>query len=136
MLARAMGAGTEGSAMSVLGGILEAERTGQTLIITPLKNLSELDYQQIQLAGREMLELLSVAPVKNVIMDFHKTESFGSTALGFFLKLWKKVRERSGSMVFCNLSENEKEILEVTKLDGLWTIVPDLDEARKALNEG
>jgi len=120
--------------MSVLGGIFDVEQSGETFIITPLKNLSELDYQQIQLGGRELLEQLSVAPVKNVIMDFHNTESFGSTALGFFVRLWKKVRQRDGSMAFCNLSENEKEILAITKLDGLWTISNDFEEARKAVN--
>jgi anti-anti-sigma factor len=120
--------------MSVMGGIFEVEQSGETLIITPLKNLYELDYEQIQRGGRELLELLAASSVKNVIMDFHKTDSFGSTALGFFVRLWKKIRQRNGSMAFCNLSENEKEILEVTKLDGLWTISSGLDEARKALN--
>jgi anti-anti-sigma factor len=120
--------------MSVLGGIFDVEQSQETLIITPLKNLYELDYQEIQLGGRELLELLSTAPVKNVIMDFHKTEGFGSTALGFFVRLWKKVRQRNGSMAFCNLSDNEKEILQITKLDGLWNISSDLDQARKSIN--
>jgi anti-anti-sigma factor len=118
--------------MSVTSKIFEVQQSGENLIVTPLKDLSELDYEQIQLGARDLLELLSISPVKNVVMDFRNTDSFGSTALGFFVKLWKKIRQRNGYMAFCNLSENEKEILQVTKLDGLWPMCGTLDEALKS----
>jgi anti-anti-sigma factor len=117
--------------MSTMSGIFEVEHSGDTLIVTPLKNLSELDYEQIQRGGRELLELLSIAPVKNLLIDFQKTDSFGSTALGFLVRLWKKIRDRNGSMALCNLSENEKEILKITKLDSLWPLCDSLEEARR-----
>ena len=69
------------------------------------------------------------------IMDFHKTDYYGSTALGFFVKLWKRVRERNGRMIFCNVSEQEREILTVMRLDKLWAIRASRDEARQALLE-
>jgi len=119
--------------MGTLSDLCEVEHSGDTLIVTPLKNLSELDYEQIQQGGRELLELLSVAPVNHLLIDFQKTDSFGSTALGLFVRLWKKIRDRNGSMALCNLSDNEKEILKVTKLDSAWPLCDSLEEARKVI---
>src|ERR1051325_7521614 len=106
--------------IAMASGAFEIERDGDTLIVTPLNNLRELEFPQIETGAKEILGLLASASVKNVIVDFYKTEYYGSTALGFFVKLWKRVRERKGRMVFCNVSDHEREILNVMRLDKLW----------------
>jgi anti-anti-sigma factor len=111
----------------------EIERDGETIIVTPQTNLRELDFLNIEDGARDILNLLKSAPIKNVIMDFHKTDYYGSTALGFFVKLWKRIRERNGKLIFCNLSEHELEVLQVTKLDALWSICTTKDEAKQSL---
>jgi anti-anti-sigma factor len=68
-------------------------------------------------------------------LDFHKTGYYGSTALGFFVKLWKKVSKRKGRMVFCNVSDHEKEILQITKLDQLWPICSSKIEVLRAVRK-
>ena len=100
----------------------EIERDGETLIVTPVTDLREVDFPQIEAGAKEILALLSSASVKNVIMDFWRTDYYGSTALGFFVKLWKRVLQRGGRMVFCNISKHEREILGVMRLDELWAI--------------
>jgi anti-anti-sigma factor len=121
--------------IAMASGAFEIERDGDTLIVTPLNNLRELEFPQIETGAKEILSLLSSASVKNVIVDFHKTDYYGSTALGFFVKLWKRVRERKGRMVFCNVSDHEREILNVMRLDKLWPVRTSRDEARQALLE-
>jgi anti-anti-sigma factor len=103
-------------------GIFEIERHSDTLIVVPVVDLRELDYQRIEAGARVILELLNGTPVKSVILDLGKTDYYGSTALGFFLKLWKRVKVRNGRMAFCNVSDHELEILQITKLDHLWPI--------------
>src|SRR5947209_2331989 len=100
--------------------IFQIEQRGDTIIVCPVADLRELDFQRIEAEAAEILKLLNGGPVSRVVMDFHQTDSFGSTALGFFVKLWTKVQRRAGHMAFCNLSENERELLQITKLDGLW----------------
>lgn len=68
-------------------------------------------------------------------MDFHKTDYYGSTALGFFVKLLKWVRKRYGRMAFCNVSDHEQEILQVTNFDHSWPICSSRIEALKAVRE-
>jgi anti-anti-sigma factor len=119
--------------MATATGAFEVEREGQTLIVTPLTDLRELDYLEIEAGARDVLHLLGNGTIKNVVMDFYRTDYYGSTALGFFVKLWKRVRDRNGRMAFCGVSDHEREILKVTNLYGLWPICSSRDEATKAV---
>ena len=109
------------------------ERDGDTLILTPQKDLREFEYQHIEGGAREVLDLLGQGSVKNLVMDFHKTDYYGSTALGFFVKLWKRVRARNGQLAFCNVSNHEREILRATNLDNLWPLCASRQEAVEAV---
>jgi stage II sporulation protein AA (anti-sigma F factor antagonist) len=113
--------------------VFEVQQTGQTLIVTPLVDLREFDYGQIEKEAADVLDQLAQTQARNVILDFHRTDYYGSTALGFFVRLWKRVRQRGGRMAFCNVSAHEKEILEVTSLDRLWPICSSREEALRAV---
>jgi len=117
------------------GGIFEIEQEDDTIIVVPTVDLQEMEYQRIEEGARKILVLLNGIGIKNVVLDFHKTDYYGSTALGFFLKLWKRVRNHNGRMAFCNVSDHEKEILRITKLDHLWLICSSRVEALEAVRE-
>jgi anti-anti-sigma factor len=111
--------------------LFDVERDREVLILIPRADLREAEYQDIEAGGRGLLDLVSAPEVKGVVLDFHRTDYFGSTALGFFLRLWKRVGSRGGRMAFCNLSANEGEILAVTRLDTLWPACPSREDAVK-----
>jgi anti-anti-sigma factor len=73
---------------------------------------------------------------RNILLDFEGTDYYGSTALGLFLKLWKRVRSLDGNMAFCNVSEHEREVLRLTRLDSLWPICGTREEALETLQSG
>lgn len=120
--------------LAIAGGIFEIEQEDDTIIV-PVVDLRELDYQRIEEAAKDVLDLLNDSSIRNVVLDFHKTDYYGSTALGFFLKLWKWVRSRNGHMAFCNVSDHEKEILQLTKLDHMWSICSSRREASEAVKQ-
>jgi anti-anti-sigma factor len=120
---------------AIAGGIFEIEQEDDTIIVVPTVDLQELEYQRIEEGARKILELLNGIGIKNVVLDFHKTDYYGSTALGFFLKLWKRVSNQNGRMAFCNVSDHEKEILRLTKLDHLWLICSSRIEALEVVRE-
>jgi anti-anti-sigma factor len=113
--------------------IFQVEQEDDTIIVVPPVNLRELDYQRIEAGAGEILGLLDGTGIKNVILDFGKTDYYGSSALGFFVELWKRVRGRNGRMAFCNVSAHEKGILQVTKLDHLWPVCSSRTEALEAV---
>jgi len=106
--------------MVIASGIFEIEQEGETIVVTPLTNIGELAFQEIESGAAMVLDFLNDSMARNIVVDFHDTDYFGTTALGFFLKLWKKVSSRGGRMIFCNVSEHEKEILKFTELENLW----------------
>jgi anti-anti-sigma factor len=109
--------------------LFAVERVGDTLVVTPLADLGELDYQQIGSGARHVDDLLNDPSVRNVVMDFGRTAFFGSSALAFFVRLWKTVSARQGRLAFCNLSPEEREVLKHTRLDTLWPVCGSREEA-------
>ena len=108
-------------------GMFEIERKGATIILTLEENLGELKFMESN--ASEVLTLFDDLSIKNLLIDFSRSNYFGSTTLSFFVKLWRLITERDGKMVFCNLSEHEKEILQITKLDHLCAICASREEA-------
>src|SRR6516165_502659 len=117
--------------MVSMTNLFAVDREGDTLIVTPNSDLSELDYQRIESGANGVLAILSDPSVKNVIVDFYRTDYVGSTALGFLVRLWKRVTERKGRMALCNVSRHEREILEITKLNSLWPVADSRAEAMR-----
>jgi anti-sigma B factor antagonist len=105
------------------------EQDGDTLIVTPTANMGELVQDPVNEAMKRLLSDLLHSTAKNLIFDFHRTDYFGSTALGFFVRLWRTISGRDGRMIFCNLSSHQREILKVTRLDQLWEIRAKRDDA-------
>jgi anti-anti-sigma factor len=116
-------------------GLFEMERVGGAMVVTPLVDLREFDYERIEAAACDILGALDDPGTKNVVLDFNKTDYYGSTALGFFTRIWKKVRMQGGRMAFCNVSKHELEILAVTHLDRLWPIFATRKEALEFVGE-
>jgi anti-anti-sigma factor len=113
--------------------ILEIEQEDDIITVVPAGDLRALDYQRIEEGARKILDLVNGNGIKNVVLDFHKTDYCGATALGFFLKILKMVRKRNGRMAFCNVSDHEKEILQVTTLDHSWPICSSRSEALQSV---
>jgi anti-sigma B factor antagonist len=115
--------------------VFKVEFQGDTLVLSPTRDLRELDYASIEAGSKAILRMLESGAGRNLVMDFEGTDSYGSTALAFFVRLWKRVSARGGKMAFCNLSDHEKEILSVTRLDHLWPICASRAEAVAAVQK-
>jgi anti-anti-sigma factor len=115
--------------MATLTGLFDIEREGDTLIVIPVTNLNELRYEQIQEEMKDIFDLIDQDTIKNVVLDLGKMDYCGSTALGYFIKLWKKFKASDGEMAFCNVSAHEKDIMRITRLGELWPICSSREEA-------
>ena len=102
--------------------LLELETTGETLIVRPVANLGEFEFEHIETEVRSLLKLLDDSGLRNVVVDFHRCAYFGSSAVSALIRIARTVRERGGEMVLSNLSKCEREVLDVLHLGELWTI--------------
>lgn len=121
--------------MDATTDFFNTEHDGDTLIVIPTANMGEVLQEPDTNAMKRLLSDLHSSKVKNLVFDFHRTDYFGSTALGFFVRIWKTICTRDGQMVFCNLSDHEKEILKVTRLDQLWDTCPTRSDALLAVRK-
>jgi anti-anti-sigma factor len=108
-------------------------RHGDVLVVTPRRSLSSLDERSITAEANHILAILNGEPMKNVVLDFQQTDSFGAAALGWLIRLRDRVRRCHGRMAFCHLSDHEQEILWITGLDQLWPIWASRSKALEAI---
>lgn len=109
--------------------VFDFEHSGNTLFLIPKTDLRELEFDTLEAGAAEVFNELESETISNVIVDFHKTDYYGSTALAFFVKFWKRIKSKGGKMVFCNVSTHEREILELTNLTSLWPVCDTRDDA-------
>lgn len=123
------------SAASIEKKLLQTRKVNGTLVITPSADLREFEFDQIEAAAEMTLQQIDAGVAKNVIIDFRETDFYGSTALAFFVKLWKRVKSAGGNLIFCNVSAHEREILDITRLNTLWPLCGSLEEALAVINQ-
>jgi anti-anti-sigma factor len=114
-------------------GFFEVALEGETVVVTPPRSLREFDFQEIEAGAKEVMAFLSRTRARNVIVDLCRVDYSGSTALGFFARLWEEVKRRRGRMAFCNVSDHEKEILRITRLAAMGPTCASRQEAMAAV---
>ena len=115
--------------------LFEILHDGDILLVIPLTDLRETAFEQLYQETAGILAELNSSSMRHLVIDFHRTREFGSTAIGYFVTLWKRIREHDGRMAFCNLTAFERDILRVTKLDQLWSICDGREDAYKVVRE-
>ncbi|MDH5654462.1 MAG: STAS domain-containing protein [Spirochaetia bacterium] len=73
-----------------------------------------------------------VAP--KFIIDLKKVPFINSAALGLFLNLHKHAYELKGRMVFASLNSDVENLMEITKLSGVFEIFKNVDEAMESFD--
>lgn len=73
------------------------------------------------------------AKVPKVLLDMSSVKFFGSSYIEVLYRLWKQMESRGGRFVISGLHPYCREVLQVTNLDKIWTIVADRDAGLAAL---
>ena len=66
---------------------------------------------------------------RKFLIDFSGTGYIDSSGLGVLVSLSKKIREQGGELRLANLNEDLRTLFELTKLDTLFHIASDREEA-------
>ncbi len=73
------------------------------------------------------------ASVPKVLLDMSSVKFFGSSFIEVLYRLWKQMESRGGRFVISGLHPYCHEVLQVTNLDKIWTIVADREAGLAAL---
>jgi anti-anti-sigma factor len=119
--------------MTASEGFIKVEHRDETVILTPATSLGEIQYAGMEAEAAAVLDLLKGEKAGRVVIDLRHADYFGSSALGFFLRIWKRVCSVGGRLAMCHVSAHAKEILELTSLDRLWPICESRKQALAAV---
>ena len=72
--------------------------------------------------------------VKLFIIDLSQVTYINSSGLNLFLRLFTKVRNKAGELIYVSPSDTVKQLLAISKLDSIFTICADKEEALNLLN--
>lgn len=107
---------------------LEVENIGDVTVVN-FVDRKILDEQNIQVIGEQLISLVEDEGHKKILLNFSNVEYLSSAALGKFIALNKKVKGVGGALVLCNIDPQIYEVFEITKLDKVFKIKKEEQEA-------
>jgi anti-sigma B factor antagonist len=79
---------------------------------------------------REKLAELRPPTVRSVVIDVSGLEFIDSTGLGLLLGAMRRLREAGGSLALAGAAGGVLRVLEITDLDKVFPLFPDIESAR------
>jgi anti-anti-sigma factor len=92
-----------------------------------------LDDRALMDAEQQLLGCCDESETKAVVVDLSATEFFGTSFLEVLFKAWSRMKKRGIRMVLAGLKGHPLEVVQVTRLDGLWELYDSVDSAVQAL---
>ena len=82
--------------------------------------------------GEQLRALVADPDVTHVLLDFQDVRFMSSSLLGLLLPLMRALGQRGGQMKLCSLAPSLREVFTVSKLDRLFALYDDEEDALKA----
>jgi anti-sigma B factor antagonist len=92
-----------------------------------------LEEKDIQTLGESILSIVEQGERINLILDFCNVRFLSSAVLGLLIRVSKKVYERDGQLKLCNIDPKINEIFKITRLNKIFDICQDIEDASESL---
>ena len=115
--------------------MVEVIRQQNVTVIRLGTSYESLDDNALEEIGGLLLTEAATADPPRLILDLSGTTFIGSTFVELLVRVWKRLRERGGTMVLCGIQPFCAEVLRVTRLDTLWECYAAREEAVAALGD-
>ena len=94
-----------------------------------------LDEATIQQIGAELLECITAASDKKLLLDFDGVTFMSSAMIGKLVLLHKKCKDQDVKLKVCNISDNVMEVFKITRLHKVFDIQKDRDKGVKSFDK-
>ncbi len=88
--------------------------------------------------GPEIIEAVTESIQKGVVksaVDISEVRYINSSGIGVLITILTKFRNKGGETVIVNPSDHVKKLLTITKLNAIFTVVENLELAKKELEK-
>jgi len=103
--------------------------------VVHLTDADLLETEQIRRIGQDLSDLVEGKARCKLAIDFGRVRQLSSSILGVLVALRKSIERNGGRLVLCGLSDELLSIFRVTKLDRLFELRSNADEAVRCLGE-
>jgi anti-sigma B factor antagonist len=111
-----------------MGQRLKVEQVGDIAVVNFLDKRI-LDEPTIQAIAEQLFVLVDEQGKRKMLLNFSNVEYMSSAALGKLINLHKKLTTLSGRLTMCNVIPQIMEVFQITKLDKIFKIFPNEDDA-------
>ena len=91
-----------------------------------------LEEAVISVITESIVNLVDDNPGLNLLISFKNVKHFSSSALGMLIRIHKHVEEVNGKLRLCEITPSLYEIFMITKLNKLFKIFEEQDQAIKS----
>lgn len=103
-------------------------KNGEILVVVPLTREVDDDGVKDGLAGA-VAALANTVQGGKLILDLHNVTYMRGSDVAALLRAHKRMRETGGIFILCNVQNGVIEVMKLTQLDRVFTIVQDLGSA-------
>ena len=103
-------------------------KVGQTTVVR-LAGPLITDQVYINELGEELERELEQASPPDLLVDLNDVRRLSSSALGKFMRLWKRAAALNGRVRLCSVRPDVRDAFAITGFDKKFEIYPDADEA-------
>ena len=108
----------------------------QGATVVTFRNEKILDDVDIQALADSIFGLIKEVQEVNLILDFQHVGFMSSAVLGLLIRVSKKVHENGGQIRLCGISRRIYQAFEITGLNKIFDIFPDIDDALRSTSAG
>ena len=109
--------------------VASAERDGDSAVFR-LKG--EIDLHSSPVLRTDILNALQDGEVKTLTLNLADVPYVDSSAIAVMVEALQRLRKNGGKVVLCDLSPRVKGLLEIARLDSIFTVVGNETEAAAA----
>jgi anti-anti-sigma factor len=111
----------------------DVQKRGDVTVITfgpAFETLDEFTLDQIR---EFILNAANSANPAKIVIDLSHTKFFGSSFIEILFRVYNRANAAKGKFALAGLTPYCREVLEITHLDSLWPMLPNAEEAVKAV---
>lgn len=110
---------------------IDAKQEGDILVVRMEGRMDAVAAPEAEVKVTGMVEDSGV----KLLFDWEGIEYLSSAGIRMLLSVSKKVREKKGKMVLCNVTDNVMDVFKMSGFDHVLTIVPDRAAGMAALGK-
>ncbi len=105
------------------------------VLVVMFRQAQILDAVTIERMSARLRDLIEGAEADRTVCDFSRVTYLSSSALGMLIGLQRRITQKGGQLKLSGVSDEIREVFEITKLDTVFDIYKDVPAAVEAFRK-